>query len=182
MGCVGGDVLTGISYNCDDIPIGGLKEVWVAHKANIVSYTPTDGTDVTGIIFKLVTNCVRLEFNNKDGFSSMTNVKTATADNIVTTVPTVVLEFPKMTSVKKVELEALVNANNELVVFVRDAADNYHMLGYEYGMYGSEANGQTGTGRSSKNVYQLTLIGEEDSLGLSMTSAGWADVIASATS
>jgi hypothetical protein len=65
----------------------------------------------------------------------------------------------------------------ELVAFVETAAGTKHLIGFDYGLYASTVDGTSGTGRSEKNRYQLTLTGEEDSLAYDLGSE-WADVIA----
>ncbi len=179
MGCTNADALTGITYACSDVATGGLKTVYIAHKADV---TPTEVSgEVDSVVFVAADDRVLLDFNNKDAFTSFTDVKTVDATGVVNSIPTIVMEFPKMTTAKRTELEVLTNSGLELVAFVRTAADTYHMAGYEYGMYASEVNGQSGAGRTDKNVYQLTLVGEEDSLAVPMNASGWADVVAGAT-
>lgn len=180
MGCTNTTALAGITFDCSDIPVGGLKNVYIAHKAD-VTLTETSGV-VTSVVFAAADDRVLLEFNNKDAFSNFTDVKTVDAAGSVVAVPTISMEFPKMTAAKRTELDAITVAGLELIAFVKTAADTYHAVGTEYGMFASEVNGQTGAGRADKNVYQLTLLGEEDSLALPMDSAAWDDVVAGAIS
>jgi hypothetical protein len=53
------------------------------------------------------------------------------------------------------------------------------MVGWEYGLYASTVDGTSGTGRSEKNRYQLTLTGEEDSLSYSIDSVNWVNLTSS---
>ena len=60
-----------------------------------------------------------------------------------------------------------------MVAFIETAAGTYHMVGFDYGMYAATVDGTSGSGRSEKNRFQITLTGEEDSLGYNLTSAEW---------
>jgi hypothetical protein len=75
-------------------------------------------------------------------------------------------------------LDNLAKPGAELVAFIETAAGTYHMVGFDYGLYAATVDGNSGTGRSEKNRYQITLTGEEDSLSYCIESAEWADVIA----
>lgn len=174
MGCTSDVVLTGITYSCEDVPVGGLDKVYIARKDKTTITHDIDETTITDICFEAVDDVVQLEFNNKDGFSNFTDVKTVEAGGNVSTVPTISLEFPKMTKAKRDELDALASAGLELVAFVRTASGTQHCVGWEFGLYGSSVNGQSGTGRAEKNVYQFTLTGEETSLALDVDDTMWA--------
>ena len=179
MGCTPSITLSGISYDCSDIAVGGLKTIYYCLSSHIGSgYTETGG-EITDIDFTTATSTKELEFNNKDGFSQFSEEKTVEANGVVNSIPTVVVEFPKMTTAKRAELDQITVAGLELVVFVETAAGTYHAIGIDYGAYASLVSGTTGTGRSEKNMYQLTITGEEDSLSRTMTAAAWADVVAS---
>lgn len=174
--------LADVTFSCDDLGIGGLKSVYLGNKAdlagivavasNVVTVTPaTDGlvsdSDVIGV-----------QFNLKDGFSVFSEVKTVSADGVVNSVPTISIEVPKMSTDHRDALDNLAKPGAELVAFVETAAGTYHLVGWEYGLYASTVDGNSGTGRSEKNRYQITLTGEEDSLSYSIESGEWSKVIA----
>jgi hypothetical protein len=175
MGCTNATILTGVAFDCDDIPTGGLKTIYLVHKADITTYTVVAGAMTSATI--ALTKVVQLEFNNKDAFTSFTDVKTVTPAGIVSAVPTIVVEFPKMTVAKRNELTALTqSAGTELVAFVETAAGTKHVVGLDFGLYASTVNGQSGTGRSDKNIFQLTLTGEESELSYG-ADAVWEEVL-----
>lgn len=120
-----------------------------------------------------------VQFNLKDGFSVFSEVKTVTADGIVSSVPTIAIEIPKMSEAHRNDLNNLAKPGAELVAFIETAAGTYHMVGWEYGLYASTVDGTSGTGRSEKNRYQLTLTGEEDSLSYSIDSVNWVNLTSS---
>jgi hypothetical protein len=146
-----------------------------------VTAVSTAGGEITlaGDVTIALTKTAELEFNNKDGFSAFSEEKTVEANGVVNNVPTVVVEFPKMTTAKRLELDNITVAGLELVIWVQTAADTYHAIGLDYGAYCSLVSGTSGTGRSEKNMYQVTFTGEEDSLSYTMTAASWATVVTS---
>lgn len=174
--------LADVTFSCDDLGIGGLKKVYLGNKADltsvvsvandVVTITPaTTGLDSDGDV-------IEIQFNLKDGFSVFSEVKTVSADGVVSSVPTISIEIPKMSADHRDALNNLAKPGAELVAFVETAAGTYHMVGYEYGLYAATVDGNSGTGRSEKNRYQITLTGEEDSLSYNIAAAEWADVIA----
>lgn len=188
--------LADVTFSCEDLGIGGLKSVYIGHRSDLNTekesvtsqtlYTPVSVSNGTVTVTPdpdtakgLYTDgdVIKVEFNLKDGFSVFTDVKTVTADGISSTVPTIAIEIPSMTPTHRDALDALCQPGVELVAFVETAAGTKHMIGFDYGLYASTVDGTSGTGRSEKNRYQLTLTGEEDALALDV-SAEWADIIA----
>jgi hypothetical protein len=117
-----------------------------------------------------------IQFNLKDGFSVFSEVKTVSADGIVSSVPTISIEIPKMSEAHRNDLNNLAKPGAELVAFVQTAAGTYHLVGWEYGLYASSVDGNSGTGRSEKNRYQITLTGEEDSLSYAIDQTNWTNL------
>lgn len=120
-----------------------------------------------------------IQFNLKDGFSVFSEVKTVSADGIVSSVPTISIEVPKMSEAHRNDLNNLAKPGAELVAFVQTAAGTYHLVGWEYGLYASSVDGNSGTGRAEKNRYQITLTGEEDSLSYAIDETNWANLTTS---
>lgn len=184
--------LTGIGFSCADLPVGGLTKIYIGERADVIDATKGNVTvdddktsltygDVTiGAATGLVTDAglVELSFNNKDAFSVFTDVKTVNADGTVSAVPTISVEFPVMDKTRRDALEQIAVGGAEIVAFIETAAGTHHMVGFEYGLYASSVDGNSGTVRSEKNRYQLTLTGEERSLAYDLTDANWAEVIA----
>lgn len=190
--------LDDVTFSCEDLGIGGLKSVYLAHKSDIAIekesvtnqtlYTPVE-VDASGVVTVspdpdtakgLYTDgdVIKVQFNLKDGFSVFTDVKTVTADGITTTVPTIAIEVPSMTPAHRDALDAIAQAGVELVAFVETAAGTKHLIGFDFGLYASTVDGTSGTGRAEKNRYQLTLTGEEGSLAYNIADTEWEDVIA----
>jgi hypothetical protein len=175
--------ISGVSYACTDIPTGGLTKVLIADWDNITtnSLITVSGQDVTvtPTTTGLVTDgdAFYLEFNNKDGFSVFTDVKTVNPDGSFSVVPTVSVEFPVMTKAKRDELQAISAPLGRVVALVETAAGTHHVVGLDYGLYFATVDGASGTGRAEKNRFQITMTGEEDSLAYYVETAEWADVI-----
>jgi len=164
-----------ITYSCDDVAIGGIVELHVANREDVLAgsiLTKDDATRTISAGTALgVGDVTQISFNNKDGFSVFSEVKTVSADGIVSCVPTVSVEVPKMTPDKITALNDLSKGGAELVAFVRTAAGTYHVVGLDYGLYAGTVDANSGTGRAEKNRAQLTLTGDEAGLAYSITGA-----------
>jgi hypothetical protein len=162
--------LAGITYDCTDLGIGGITRL------SLVSKSAVDGTagltldkdNRTVTAAAAVTGVVDYTFNLKDGFSAFNEVKTVNADGTSTTVPTITVEFPKMSAANITELNEVATPGAELVAFIETAAGTYHLVGADYGLYASTVDMSSGAARSEKNRIQLTLTGEENGLAYSI--------------
>jgi hypothetical protein len=176
-------VIAGVSYSCDDLALGGLTKIYIGDKANLTSgVTPlvavaNDVVTITPASDTLLadSDVFQLEFNIKDGFSAFTDVKTI-ADGSVSAVPTITVEIPKMSGTHRDILNDLANPNAEIVAFIETAAGTRHLVGWDYGLFVSTVDGASGTSRSEKNRYQLTLTGEQANLSYDIAVGEWADV------
>jgi len=164
--------LADISYGCDDLGIGGIVELHVASRAAAIAVLTSDAsTRVVSAASGAASDVVQFSFNLKDGFSVFSEVKTANADGTFSTVPTISAEFPKMDAARITALDQMSNGAPELVAFVKTAAGTHHVCGLDFGLYVSTIDGNSGTGRSEKNRFQVTLTGEEAGLSYSITDA-----------
>lgn len=167
--------LSGITYGCDDLGIGGIVELHIASKAatEAVVTASTDGTRVISAASAAPSDIVEIEFHLKDGFSVFSEVKTVNPTGGFTTVPTISVELPKMDAAKISALDQMSNGPKEMVAFVKTAAGTYHAVGLDHGIYVSTVDGNSGTGRAEKNRFQLTLTGEEDGLSYSIAESAY---------
>jgi hypothetical protein len=172
--------LADITYGCDDLGIGGIVELHVASRAAALTAITTkdDSTRVISAVGGAASDVVQFSFNLKDGFSVFSEVKTANADGTFSTVPTISAEFPKMDAARITALDQMSNGAPELVAFVKTAAGTHHVCGLDFGLYVSTIDGNSGTGRSEKNRFQVTLTGEEAGLSYSITDALFATATA----
>ena len=187
MACTPQGALNGITYDCANI-IGGIKQLYVGYKrgdgSSIYGYEDISGitvdTDYTSGTFGQITLSTpsasgdvfqEIQFNLKDGVSVFTDVVTISADGTKEVVPTIVVELPLMDAAKMTELANLSQGGVELVALVATAAGTYHLVGADFGLYAGTVDGTSGTGRSEKNRYQLTLTGSEGELAYQFTAA-----------
>lgn len=160
--------LTGITYNCTDLGIGGIVRLSLGNKINFDAACTVDSATRVVTTAAVVAGVGDFTFNLKDGFSAFAEVKTVNADGTSSTVPTITVEFPKMTAAKITELNTIATPGAELVAFVETAAGTFHAVGADYGLYASTVDLASGTSRSEKNRIQLTLTGEENGLSYSI--------------
>jgi hypothetical protein len=164
--------LADITYGCDDLGIGGIVELHVASRAAAIAVLTSDApTRVVSAVSGAAADVVQFSFNLKDGFSVFSEVKTSNADGTFSTVPTISAEFPKMDAARITALDQMSNGAPEMVAFVKTAAGTHHVCGLDFGLYVSTVDGNSGTGRSEKNRFQLTMTGEEAGLSYSIASA-----------
>ena len=175
-----------ISYSCDDVAVGGIVQLFLTNKSSLLAsggafdQTATDGVVIDndartiedGSVVSIApidaADGIEISFNNKDGFSVFSEVKTVSGDGVVSCVPTISVELPKMTPAKVTELNKISKGGAELVALVETAAGTYHVVGLDYGLYAGTVDANSGTGRSEKNRFQLTLTGDELGLGYSL--------------
>lgn len=144
--------LSGIATDCAK-NMGGVKDIWIApYKADAVT--------VSEDIITAISNSTDYKhFHFKRGSASLT--KTATIDatnNIHYVVSEVLVNFAKMETTKRIEMNALLLG--EVSVIVKDANGIYWYLGYEEPVLATAAAGQTGQAKADANQYTITLTDE----------------------
>jgi len=191
MGCITSLELDSLGLDCTDIPVGGVKNIYIANACDVAigfidkpikidNVTPnTEFGKVTSLAFRGVSDgageVYKLDFNKKDGVTGWTEVKTVDTSGLVTNVPSLTIEFPKMTKEKRNLINDVLNPNARVLLFVETAAGTFHVLGAKYGMRATSGSGATGTGRTEKNAYTLEFSGEESELSFDVTEK-WANV------
>lgn len=169
-----------VTYSCDDVAIGGIVELYIANRDDVLTAATTKSEadrTISAMTALDAADIMQISFNNKDGFSVFSEVKTVAADGVVSTVPTIAVEVPKMTPAKVTALNALSKGGAELVALVKTAANTCHAVGLDYGLYGGTVDANSGTGRSEKNRIQFTLTGDELGLSYSFTGADEAAIL-----
>lgn len=161
--------LQNITFDCDALYTGGLKRVYISQLGDytLSTLTGADGSIATAdITAPGAGDIVSFDFNLRDAVSNLTDVTTNNADGTSTTVPTLTMEFPRMDSAKRSALDAISKPGIQLVAAVETASGTFHLVGNDFGLYASSIDGASGAQRSEKNRYQLTLMGDENSLSL----------------
>lgn len=144
--------LSGIIKDCA-ANMGGIVEVLLANKADIDAITVTSNK-VTAITMVSGKKFYRYQF--RPGTSSMTSNWQVNQENGVAYVQTdLQMVFNRMETTKRVEVVAM--AQGELVAIVKDANGLYWLLGEEEPLVLSAGDGQTGTARTDRNGYSVTL-------------------------
>lgn len=179
MGCVTTTVLDHIVLDCDDVPTGGIKAVYIANACDAAIGFQEDDSHADFGKVKLLGfdtgKVYKMEFNRKDGVTAWEETKTVEDSGIVTNVPTFTIEFPKMTLEKRNFVNDILNPNSLSILFIEDAAGTKHALGAKFGMRATEGVGASGTGRTEKNAFTLTFTGEETEFSYDMEEK-WANV------
>jgi len=189
MGCITNLELDGLGLDCSDIPTGGLKNIYIANACDTVLGfvdKPLKESGVPNPEFGKVTSLAfgggevyKLDFNKKDGVTGWSEAKTVDATGLITNVPSLTIEFPRMTKSKRNLINSVLNPNVNVLLFVESAAGTKHVLGAKYGMKATTGSGASGSGRSEKNVYTLTFEGQESELSFDLGDK-WDNVVSKA--
>jgi len=197
MACTPSTALQGVTYACDAI-VGGIKELYIAYRVGSdvddapgLNYLGGYTIDTTvGSTFGQITITSlaeanspswgsaasslpyfqEIQFNTKDGVSIFNDVVTVNADGSKEVVPSILVEIPLMSQANVTAMGVLSQGNVELVAAVRTAADTYHLVGYDFGLYAGTVDGTSGAVRTDKNRIQLTLTGSEAEMAYTFAS------------
>ena len=150
MACT--QTLAGISRDC--LPsMGGIKAVWLANAAKVDTITVTSGV-ITAITMLNSETFKKYEFAR--GTSSLSSNYAVNAENGTTYVESdLLMVFNRMDTTKRLEITAL--AQGELVAFVEDNNGTVWYLGKDEPLTINAGDGLTGTARSDRNGYSITL-------------------------
>ena len=184
-----------ITFDCD-IPLGGLKRVYVSYlngdgasiygfdTLNINATNTIVGAGASYLIQDADANAidaivsttnpwVEIPFNSNDEVSNFIDEKTTNTNGTSETVPTIELELPLMSAERQQAIRELTRGGLPLVAAIETAAGTYHIAGADFGLVGS-ASGASGSQRSDKNAYTLTLTGRERELAIAFDANGTA--------
>lgn len=133
--------------------MGGIVEVYLANADDVTAITLTDNK-VSGITMDTGKKFKKYEFaRNVSSMNSNYTIDEANGVKFVETDLTMV--FNKMNTSKRIEVTAM--AQGELICMVKDANNVYWLLGYDTPVRISAGDGLTGTARSDRNGYSITL-------------------------
>lgn len=134
--------------------MGGIKKVWIAPYSDSNTIT-----EENGVITNIEDTASFVAYNFRKNTGSMTstlNVDQANGINYVAT--ELALQFGKMDTTKRLEIQALVLS--EVFVIVKDANNKYWFLGKDEAVTASAGTGVTGTAKTDGNMYTITLTDE----------------------
>lgn len=144
--------LSGITKDCA-ANMGGIVEVYLANKADVASVTVTSNK-VTAITMETSAKFKKYQF--RPGVSSMSSNYQVNQENGIAYVQTdLLMVFNRMETTKRVEVVAM--AQGELVALVRDANGLLWFLGSDSPLLLSAGDGLSGTARTDRNGYSVTL-------------------------
>lgn len=144
--------LAGIARDCLT-NMGGIKRVLLANQSDVASITETSNK-VTGITME--SGKKFLEYNFRPGTGSMSSEYQFSDDNTPVGVRTdLTMIFSRMETAKRVEVTAMAQA--DLYAIVEDNNGLYWLLGRDEPLSISAGNGGTGTARTERNGYTVTL-------------------------
>ena len=144
--------LAGLTRDCTP-SMGGIVEVYLANRADITAVTVTSGV-ITAITKDTGKKFYKYTFaRNTGSLSSNYTIDDTTGAKFV--VSDLLMVFNRMETAKRLEISALAQA--ELVAVVGDANGKYWYLGYDEPLVISAGDGLTGTARSDRNGYSITL-------------------------
>lgn len=132
---------------------GGITEVLFANKEDVKDVTVSEDM-VTAVTMEEGKKFVKFHFAKNTG--SMSSNYTIDPTNGTRFVATdLLLVFNRMDTTKRVAITAL--AQNDLVAIVKDANGKYWYLGKDEAVTATTGDGLTGTARTDRNGYSITL-------------------------
>lgn len=144
--------LAGIARDCV-ANIGGIKRVLLANQSDVTTITVT--SDKVSAITMAASKTFK-EYLFRPGTGSMSSNYQVNAENGVAYVQTdLVMVFNRMETAKRVEIVALAQA--DLYAIVEDMNGKFWLLGYDEPLVISAGDGLTGTARTDRNGYSITL-------------------------
>jgi len=162
MACT--QTLTGISRDCLGNN-GGIRKVWLANYDNVASLTVASGA-ITAITMSNSEKFKLYEFARNT--SSLSSNYAVNAENGTSYVESdLLMVFNRMDTSKRLEIVALAQGN--LVAIVEDNNGNKWYLGKDFPVTINAGDGLTGTARSDRNGYSITLRDESAELPFPFT-------------
>lgn len=144
--------LSGLVRDCAP-SMGGIVEALIINKESVTDITISTEM-VTAITLASSAKFKKYSFTRNTGsLSSNYTIDPATGARFV--VSDLVLVFNRMETAKRVEISAL--AQNDLVIIVKDANGKYWLLGKDEAVNATAGDGLTGTARTDRNGYSITL-------------------------
>lgn len=167
--------LAGITLDCST-NMGGIKAVYIANFGDVTAIQKdTEGNTVTGVTMNEGATFKGYQFRR--GTSSMNSELTADESNGLNFVTTTInLVFTKMETAKRIEMSALSIA--QLAVIVLDNNGVYWYVTPDDYASASAGTGESGTAKSDRNAYTLTLTSENNTYPLEITADAVEAVIA----
>lgn len=144
--------LSGLTRDCNS-SMGGIVEVYIANHVDVTEISVTQ-EKISAITMASSAKFHKYSFERNTG-SLTSNYTIDPASGVRFVVSDLVLQFNRMNTQKRVEISAL--AQNDLVVIVKTANNNFFLLGKDAPVNATAGDGLTGTARTDRNGYSITL-------------------------
>lgn len=154
--------LAGINTDCAS-NMGGIQKVYIANFQDGLFTLDASGNTVTGL--KTGTSWYEYNFRAESSNFTSTLNKTADGGNYVST--EIVLNFARMETSKRLEMNAL--ALNDIAVVVKDNNNKYWAFGLDRPVQSSTGSGETGTAFGDANRYSITLASTDGTFAPELT-------------
>jgi hypothetical protein len=150
----------GILKGCDN-NYGGITELYLTEKSNVDTVTRTSpGNQISAITMIPGKVFYKFEFNkNTSTFTEVTTSDQGVGSEVCTQTISLILNRREQ---DKRDTLLLLGKFKELAAIVKDSNKKYWYPGEENGMLLTEKNSESGTAKTDRNGYTLTIVGEED--------------------
>ena len=169
---------TNIAYNLKTMSnslcegnVGGIKNVWVALKCDVVATKSQDTNNNFVATVEAADESQKpkpfYEYAFRKNTSSFVSTLNADQDNMSQYWTTeLTMQFKKTEAAKRMSLMALVQ--NDCVAVVEDNNGTYWFLGFDEPLVATAGTHNSGTQRSDANMYEITLSDESNEAPLSV--------------
>lgn len=166
--------LTGLPLECEASQ-GGIRAVYIANFGDVDKVTETDNI-ITAVTMKNAAKFYRYQLRkNTSNMEFPLTVEPTAGTKFWTT--NIFMNFGKMTTAKRVEIEAL--TAGQFIAIVEDANGTLWMPSTPTDDYmaASAGNGGTGTARTDANKYDMTLTGEATHAPIEVSREALKDIV-----
>ena len=150
---------------------GGVKEIYICNYDDVLTIAQSESNSASTISgITMASGATWHKYAMRRNTASMTstlNVDETTGVNYVST--DVILHFNKLDTPQRLEVSALSLAETRVVV--RDANDNWWMIGVDEPVVAAAGTAQTGVQKSDGSYYELTLQGSDNTFPLELSEA-----------
>lgn len=165
-------ILSGIVRDCEPSK-GGIRRALIANYADVVQITETQDQVTAITMNEGATFKEYIPARNSSNFTENSQIDTTNGTNFVQT--DIALVFGRRDTAKRVELKAL--SLNELVVIVEDANGKYWLFGKDEPVMASAGTGESGTARTDRNGFTITLQANDDTFAPEVAAEAIAEVL-----
>lgn len=150
--------LKGIPTDCQS-NMGGIAKVYITNYQDDIFTINEESGDTQGVVTAIKSGVTFYEYNFRAESSNFTSTLNKTADggNYVST--EIVLNFARMETSKRLEMNAL--ALNDMAVIVKDNNGKLWAFGINRQVTSSAGSGESGTAFGDANRYSITLLAND---------------------